>query len=118
MGSEMCIRDRTSDLQWNVGLSGEVPIGADFDAFGRVDVAGQSSQFVSEINSAVIEARTLVNTTIGVRGDNWSASLWARNLFDREYVANAFFIAQSFQLEYIPTLGNRRRVGATVSFNF
>ena len=109
---------RTSDLQWNVGLSGEVPIGADFDAFGRVDVAGQSSQFVSEINSAVIEARTLVNTTIGVRGDNWSASLWARNLFDREYVANAFFIAQSFQLEYIPTLGNRRRVGATVSFNF
>ncbi len=109
---------RTSDFQWNVGVSGEVPVVADIDAFGRVDVAGQSSQFVSEINAASIEARTLVNTTIGVRGENWSASVWARNLFDREYVANAFFIAQSFQLNYIPTLGNRRRVGATVSFDF
>lgn len=109
---------RTSDWQWNIGISGEVPITDDIDVFGRADVAGQSSQFVSEINTAIIEARTLVSTTLGIRGENWSASIWARNLFDREYVANAFFIAQSFQLEYIPTLGNRRRVGATVSFDF
>ena len=109
---------RTSDWQWNIGASGEIPVSDNFDVFGRVDVAGQSGQFVSEINSALIESRALVSTTLGVRGDNWTVSLWARNLFDKEYVANAFFIAQSFQLEYIPTLGNRRRIGATLSFDF
>ncbi|MEP0190432.1 MAG: TonB-dependent receptor [Erythrobacter sp.] len=109
---------RTSDWQWNIGLSGEVPVYDDIDVFGRVDVAGQSEQFVSEINAATIEARTLVNARLGVRGDRWSASVWAKNLFDKQYVSNAFFIANSFQVDYVPTLGNQRRIGATVSFDF
>ena len=109
---------RTSDIQWNIGVSGEVPLSDSVDVFGRADIAGQSDQFVSEINAASIEARTLVNTTLGVRGDNWSASVWAKNLFDKEYVSNAFFIAQSFQLNYVPTLGSRRRVGLTLSFDY
>ena len=109
---------RTSDIQWNIGVSGEVPVSDGVDVFGRADIAGQSSQFVSEINAASIEARTLVNATIGVRGDNWSASIWARNLFDKEFVSNAFFIAQSFQLNYVPTLGSRRRVGVSLSFDY
>ncbi|MEP0391840.1 MAG: TonB-dependent receptor [Erythrobacter sp.] len=109
---------RTSDWQWNIGLSGEVPVNDNFDVFGRVDVAGQSEQFVSEINAATIEARALVNARLGIRGDRWSVSVWAKNLFDKEYVSNAFFIANSFQLDYVPTLGNQRRIGAAVSFNF
>ncbi|MEP3050711.1 MAG: TonB-dependent receptor [Erythrobacter sp.] len=109
---------RTSKWQWNVGLAGEVPVVEAFDAFGRVDVAGQSRQFVSELNTATIEPRTLVNARLGVRGDQWSASVWATNLFDEVYVANAFFLPNSFVLDYVPTLGNRRRIGVSFSFDY
>lgn len=109
---------RTSKWQWNVGASYNTPITDALNLFGRVDVAGQSKQFASEINTAIIEPRTLVNTRIGVKGDFWSASVWAKNLFNERYVANAFFIANPFQVDYVPTLGNQRRIGATVSFDF
>ena len=109
---------RTSKLQWNVGASAEAPLSDTIDFFGRVDVAGQSKQFVSEVNVTTIEPRTLVNGRIGIRGDNWSASLWAKNLFDEKYVSNAFFIALPFGVDYVPTLGNRRRFGATVTFDY
>ncbi|MEP2734781.1 MAG: TonB-dependent receptor [Erythrobacter sp.] len=109
---------RTSDLQWNVGLSARTDLTDSLEVFGRFDLAGQSDQFVSEINTASIEARTVANARAGVRGDNWSASIWATNLFDEVYVSNAFFIANRFQVEYVPTLGNRRRVGVTLSFDY
>lgn len=109
---------RTSKVQWNVGASGEAPINDAIDFFGRLDVAGQSKQFVSEVNVTTIQPRTLVNGRLGVRGDNWSASIWAKNLFDQKYVSNAFFIALPFGVDYVPTLGNRRRVGATITFDY
>lgn len=109
---------RSSKFQWNVGASFEAPVSDSMDFFGRVDVAGQSKQFVSEINVAEIEPRTLVNGNLGVRGDNWSLSVWGKNLFDKKYVSNAFFISIPFFTDYVPTLGNRRRLGATVTFNY
>lgn len=109
---------RTSKVQWNIGASAEAPISDAIDFFGRVDVAGQSKQFVSEVNVTTIQPRTLVNGRLGVRGDNWSASIWAKNLFDQKYVSNAFFIALPFGVDYVPTLGNRRRVGATLTFDY
>lgn len=110
---------RTSRYQWNIGASYDTPITDSMEAFGRVDVAGQSRQFVSEINVATIEPRVLTNGRLGVRGDNWSFSIWGKNLFDREYVANAFYIGGSpFFSVYIPTAGNRRRVGATITFDY
>lgn len=109
---------RSSDLQWNVGLSYDVPVTNTLDLFSRVDVAGQSEQFASEINTAIIPSRTLVNTRLGVRADRWSASVWATNLFDEQYVSNAFFIATPFFTDYVPTLGNRRRIGVSLSFDY
>lgn len=109
---------RTSKVQWNIGASAEAPISDAIDFFGRVDVAGQSKQFVSEVNVTTIEPRTLVSGRIGIRGDNWSASIWGKNLFDQKYVSNAFFIALPFAVDYVPTLGSRRRLGATLTFDY
>jgi iron complex outermembrane receptor protein len=107
-----------SRWQWNVGVAGDGELSETLEWFGRVDVVGQSSQFASEINVATIEPRTLVNVRVGIGGDRWSASIWAKNLFDKKYVSNAFFIANPFQSDYVPTLGNRQRIGATLSFNY
>jgi iron complex outermembrane receptor protein len=109
---------RTSDLQWNVGIAGEDAMTDTLDYFWRADVMGQSEQFVSEINVATIEPRTLVNLRLGLRGENWSASIYAKNLFDEEYVSNAFYIAAPFFGTYVPALGNQRRVGATFSYDY
>lgn len=110
---------RTSKFQWNVGASFETPISDTMDFFSRVDVAGQSKQYVSELNVATIEPRVLTNGRLGVRGDRWSFSIWGKNLFDKEYVSNAFYIGGSpFFSVYVPTAGNRRRLGATVTFDY
>ena len=114
-GNEM---QRNSKWQWNAGIAFDGPLTGDLDYFSRIDVAGQSKQYATEINVTTIEPRALVNGRLGVRAANWSASIWAKNLFDKEYVSNAFFIANPFQVDYVPTLGNRRRIGATLSFNY
>ena len=109
---------RSSKIQWNVGASFDAPISDTIEFFSRFDVAGQSKQFVSEINEATIAPRTLANLRLGVRADNWSLSVYAKNIFDEKYVSNAFFIATPFFTDYVPALGNRRRLGATLTFNY
>ncbi|MEP5938218.1 MAG: TonB-dependent receptor [Erythrobacter sp.] len=110
---------RTSKLQWNVGAAYEAPVSDSLDFFGRVDVAGQSKQFASEINVATIEPRMLTNARLGVRADRWSFSIWGKNLFDKKYVSNSFYIGGSpFFSVYVPSAGNRRRLGATITFDY
>ena len=91
---------RTSKVQWNAGVSYSTPVTTALDLYTRFDVAGQSKQYVSELNATTIAPRTLVNGRIGIRGDNWSASVWAKNLLDEQYVSNAFFIATPFFTDY------------------
>lgn len=110
---------RTSKLQWNIGASYATPVTDALEFFSRVDVAGQSKQFASEINVATIEPRVLTNARLGIRGENWSLSVWGKNLFDKKYISNSFYIGGSpFFSVYVPTAGNRRRLGATVSFSY
>lgn len=109
---------RSSKFQWNVGASFNTDLSSTMEFFSRLDVAGQSKQYVSELNATTIAPRTLVNGRLGVRGDNWSVSVWGKNLFDKKYVSNAFFIATPFFTDYVPTVGNRRRLGATLTFDY
>ncbi len=109
---------RSSKFQWNVGASFNTDLSSAMEFFSRLDVAGQSKQYVSELNATTIAPRTLVNGRLGVRGDNWSVSVWGKNLFDKKYVSNAFFIATPFFTDYVPTVGNRRRLGATLTFDY
>lgn len=109
---------RSSKFQWNVGASFNTDLSSAMEFFSRLDVAGQSKQYVSELNATTIAPRTLFNGRLGVRGDNWSVSVWGKNLFDKKYVSNAFFIATPFFTDYVPTVGNRRRLGATLTFDY
>lgn len=109
---------RQSPWQWAVGAAYDAPITDTVDLFARVDVFGQSNQYTDESNTATIMDRTLANARIGVRYDRWTLAAWAKNLFDERYVANAFFTATPFGSNYVPSIGQGRRIGATLSFDF
>ncbi|BDW81482.1 hypothetical protein MACH24_09200 [Erythrobacter sp. Dej080120_24] len=109
---------RQSPWQWNLGASYETPITDTVEMFARVDVFGQSSQFTDESNTATIMDRALVNARLGVNYERWSLAVWAKNLLNETYVANAFFTATPFGSNYVPSIGQKRRVGATLSFDF
>lgn len=112
---------RSSDTQWNIGAQYDgllVLNDLDLDFFVRADLVGQSKQYVSEINTATIPARTLLNLRGGISNEKWSAELWVKNATDEEYVANAFYISSPFFVDYVPTFGARRRVGITANYNF
>ena len=109
---------RSSDIQWNVGAQFDGTFGQGYSYLLRVDAVGQSSQFVEEINAAKIPSRTLVNLRVGISGEHWDAELWVKNLADEQYVSNAFYIASPFFVDYVPTFGNRRRFGASLTYAF
>lgn len=109
---------RSADTQWNLGGIYTKYGSNGNEYFIRADLAGQSEQFVAEQNTALIPSRTLLNLRAGIGNDVWSAELWIKNAMDEEYVSNSFYIANPFQAEYVPTWGNRRRIGVTVDYSF
>ena len=109
---------RSSSFQWNVGAQYDGILTSEIDYFLRADYAGQSKQYVSELNLAEIPSRALLNLRAGLSHGNWSADIWATNVTDEEYVSNAFYVILPFGADIIPTFGNRRRIGATLSYDF
>lgn len=109
---------RSPDTQWNIGGTYSGTFGSDKSYFLRADLVGQTEQFVSELNVAVIPSRTILNLRAGVSSESWSAEFWMKNVADEEYVSNAFYIVNPFQAEYVPTWGNRRQYGVNVNYSF
>jgi len=78
--------------RWSGSLGGEyaLPLGR-HEAFVRADAYARTAIFGDATDSAytVIPGYTLVNASIGLRaGRNWELALFARNLFDRDYLQN------------------------------
>lgn len=109
---------RVPEIQWNVGGQYNGSFSQDIDYFVRLDLSGQSQQYVSEVNLATIESRELLNLRAGVSKGPVSLDAWVTNLTDEEYVSNAFSIASPFDTSYIPTFGAARRAGLSVSYDF
>lgn len=109
---------RSPNTQWNAGIQYANYFGDDYEYFLRADLTGQSKQYVSELNLATIPARTLLSLRAGISKDNWSAEFWVKNATNEKYVANAFYIASPYFVSYVPTWGNLRRLGVTLTYNF
>ena len=90
------------------------------DAYVRGDVVYQSGQYVEEFNLAKIQSRTLLNASAGVDGGSWRVQVWAKNLLDKQFVSNSFFIyiPNLGSATYVPSLGQRRTLGVTLAVDF
>ncbi|MBO9575285.1 MAG: TonB-dependent receptor [Sphingobium sp.] len=78
--------------KWSLSMGGEyvVPLSAG-DVFLRADATARTRIFGEATDSAytVIKGYTLVNASIGLRAHkNWEVALFARNLFDEDYLQN------------------------------
>ena len=64
-------------------MAGGFPIRAN-DATARTRVFGDATDSAH----TVIDGYTVVNASIGYRTQNWEVAVFARNLFDKDYLQN------------------------------
>jgi iron complex outermembrane receptor protein len=109
---------RQSKIQGQLGFQYERPLTPAFSGFIGGDLSYKSKQYGDTMNLAWIPARWLANASAGVRGENWEVSVWAKNLFDKQYAASAFVIFAATDSQYIPLKGASRTVGLTARYRF
>jgi iron complex outermembrane receptor protein len=110
--------ERQSKWQGTLGAEHRGELGGSYDLsyYVRGDLSYQSKQFGEAVNLSWVPARTLMNASIGVENDMYSAQLWARNLFDKKYVASV--IVGQPNTQYNAYLGERRTFGLTVGIKY
>lgn len=112
---------RTPELTWNAGIEYGWPVGAAGDFSARLDYAWVDEQYndIQNFREAMTPGHENVNARITYRhGERWEAALYARNLTDEEYVANAFW-PQGGQASVLFLIPNEpREVGLTFKLKF
>lgn len=117
---------RAPKVQYNLGVAYRRPVGPmlgkDAELLARADLAHTGKSYTDNTNTAYVAARDLVNASVAVSTDAWTVRLWAKNLFDKKYVAYAFTTfagsGAGSGVTYGALLGERRTVGATLSLDF
>jgi outer membrane receptor protein involved in Fe transport len=67
------------------------------------------------------DAYSLTHLKAGYEGEGWGAYVWARNVFDEEYVVRGFYFANeppNWEDERYVQLGEPRQVGVSVRWEF
>ena len=102
--------DHTIDL----GNSGSIDLSADLNF--------QDEIFFTEFNNndARQEAFTIVNASVTYRspGESWFASLWGKNLFDNEVLANTIIASPLYGFVSVGSLRPPRTYGITLGYDF
>ena len=81
---------RQSKWQANAGLAYEAPISDNWGLFVRGDLAYRGKQFADNSNETIVPASTILNATIGLRGEHFSVELWGRNLTHEDAPSGAY----------------------------
>ena len=89
---------------------------------GGIEYSFRSSSYYNSDDSAysLIDGYGLANlyVNVGSTSDRWQVSLWARNVFDKEYFA-ALMVGGAFGAGYVAgTVGDPRTYGATLRLHF
>ena len=89
--------------------------------FGRIDVSGKDEFYFDFSHDLKSRPYELAHARIGFESDRWSATLWARNLFDEEYAVRGFFFGNEppdFPATLYTRLGDPRQLGVTLDMRF
>ena len=109
---------RTSKFQFAGGTSWKNVINSQYSYLLHGEVTYQSQQQVEEMNLAQIPARTLVNASASLRAEHWDVTLWGRNIFNKKYAADSFFVLTGKTVGYGVSLGEQATVGLTITAHF
>ncbi|HEX7854221.1 MAG TPA: TonB-dependent receptor [Sphingobium sp.] len=111
------------EFAWTVGADGNLPVvgfgGREIELYAHADYSQRSSFNTSSTNSAwgVVPGYGLANGRVGVRTVDglWDVSLWAKNLFDKDYYLN---LSPANTGAVTGQLGEPRTYGVTVRTKF
>jgi outer membrane receptor protein involved in Fe transport len=89
--------------------------------FARVDASAKDAFFFDVSHDQRSTAYELVHARVGFEADDWTAQLWARNLFDRNYAVRGFYFGNEppdFPARLYTRLGDPRQIGITFEKRF
>lgn len=86
----------------------------------RANVEGKDSFYFSDSHNSKSSAYALVNTSIDYKIKNWRATLWVRNLLDKDYATRGFFfdLTGGANPQGYQQLGEPRVGGITVTYDY
>jgi outer membrane receptor protein involved in Fe transport len=88
--------------------------------FARLDSHTIGSFYYYTSDAQASRSYHLENLRVGYRHDNWTASIWLRNLFNERYAQNGFYfglIPPNYPNQAFLQLGDPRQVGLTISYD-
>ena len=90
-------------------------------AFARVDVSAKDEFYFDVSHDQKSASYWLANVRLGYESDRWSASVYARNLLNRQYAVRGFFFGNeppNFPDTLYIRQGDPRQIGLTVDMRF
>jgi iron complex outermembrane receptor protein len=111
-------RDQPHAPRYQFGLSAEYHFARGF--YARADVTGMDAFYFAADHNERSGAYQLVNLRVGYEAARWTASAWARNVFDTHYATRGFFFGNEppdFTPKRYIDNGDPRQVGVSVSVN-
>jgi outer membrane receptor protein involved in Fe transport len=89
--------------------------------WGRVDVSGMDRFYYDYGFDERSKPYALANLRVGRDWARWGATLWVRNLFDKQYFVRGFFFGNEppdFPSELYTRLGDPRHYGVTLTYHW
>ena len=105
--------------QYNIG--GDIALN-DAITF-KANIEGRDAYYFSNRHNEKAEAYKLLHSSLEYTNDNWTASLWARNITDEDYQTRGFGTfgnnpANGYATELYTQQGTPRTFGLTVSYDY
>lgn len=104
---------------YQFGLTADVDFAGGF--FAHADATAVDAFYFSASHDQKSDPYQLVNVKAGWRNDRWTATVWARNLFDERYAVRGFYFGNEppdfLDKRYVQN-GDPRQVGASVAVSF
>jgi iron complex outermembrane receptor protein len=89
--------------------------------YARLDATAKDAFYFDVSHDTKSEPFELLNARVGYEGESWLVSLWARNLFDKNYAVRGFYFGNEppdFPNTLYTRLGDPRQIGITIEKRF
>ena len=120
-GEDLSGRDQAHAPSYQYAAGARLMFGAGF--YGRVDLEGKDSFYLSERHSVEAPSQDLLHARIGFSTQHWDLALWGRNLTDEDTVVRGFGSfgndpRKGYVTEPYFQYGEPRLVGISASYQF
>ena len=86
--------------------------------FGSLELVGSDNYYESNSHAEKRSSFAVVNASIGYRYDNWTLSVWSKNLLDEEYEERIFFFDNGFGDQRYESPAAPRTFGVTANYSW